>query len=100
MATLASLSSAPSSRFAAPRAANAVARLVEGAHAIWKAMRNRREIYRLGEMTDAELADIGLTRTDLYVAVSGPLSADPTTTLGTIAHSRIHLIEEGARRVA
>lgn len=100
MATLASLSSASSSRFAAPRAANAVVRLVQGVHAMWKAMRNRRQIYRLGEMSDFELADIGLTRTDLYVAVTGPLGIDPTTTLGTIAYSRIHSVEEGARRVA
>jgi len=47
---------------------------------------NRRAFYRLGEMSDTELHDIGLTRGDLSVAVS--LANDPTSALGAIANSR------------
>lgn len=63
----------------------------------WKAWRNRREFYRLGEMSDTELADIGLTRTDLTVVVGLPFGSDPTAHLGAIASSRIRSIEDGAR---
>ena len=44
------------------RGINAVSQLVRS----WK---NRRAFYRLGDMSDAELADIGLTRGDLHVAL-------------------------------
>ena len=57
-------------------------RLVE----IYKNWRNRRAFYRLGELSDAELQDIGLTRGDLSVAVS--LGRDPTCHLGAIANAR------------
>ena len=67
---------------------------------VWKAWRNRREFYRLGEMSDAELSDIGLTRTDLHAVVGLPLGDDPTAHLGAIAHSRVRSIEDGAREVA
>jgi hypothetical protein len=46
-------------------------------------------------MTDVELADIGLTRTDLHVAVRSPLGVDPTIRLGSLAAGR----EDAARRV-
>jgi uncharacterized protein YjiS (DUF1127 family) len=65
------------------------------AFAFARALKNRREIYRLGVMTDIELADIGLTRTDLHVAVRAPLGVDPTARLGSIASAR----EAAARRV-
>jgi uncharacterized protein YjiS (DUF1127 family) len=60
-----------------------------------RALKNRREIYRLGAMTDVELADIGLTRSDLHVAVRSPLGVDPTARLGSIASAR----EAAARQV-
>lgn len=84
------------------RAAQPAALHLRAARAVgqaWKAWRNRREFYRLGEMSDAELADIGLTRTDLSVVVALPFGADPTAHLGAIAHSRIRTIEDGAREV-
>jgi uncharacterized protein YjiS (DUF1127 family) len=65
--------------------------LVQGVNAVAKAFRawrNRRQLYRLGELTDAELKDIGLTRSDLYVARAEPLGADPTLYLRAMAASR------------
>lgn len=53
-----------------------------------KAMRNRRAFYRLGEMDDTMLADIGLTRADLHIAGALPFDHDPTIGLGTIAAAR------------
>jgi uncharacterized protein YjiS (DUF1127 family) len=64
-----------------------------------RALRNRREIYRLGMMTDTELADIGLTRSDLHVAVRSPFGIDPTATLGAIATARARNAEYAARSI-
>lgn len=86
---------APSSRIA--RAATRLLRVVADA---WRAMKNRRAFYKLGELSDAELADIGLTRTDLHVAFDGPLGSDPTVRLRVIVHERIDAVEEYARRVS
>lgn len=86
---------APSSRIA--RAATRLLRVVADA---WRAMKNRRAFYRLGELSDAELADIGLTRTDLHVAFDGPLGSDPTMRLRVIADERFNAVEDCARRVS
>lgn len=78
----------------AVRVINAVANLL---HA-WK---NRREVYRLGAMTDWELADIGLTRGDLHVAWREPFGVDPTTTLGTLAEVRaVQAMRDATERAA
>ena len=53
-----------------------------------RAWKNRRAFYRLGEMSDSQLADIGLTRADLNVVVGLPFSADPTAHLGSMAEAR------------
>lgn len=66
----------------------AAKRVVVAIHAFLRAWKNRREIYRLGEMSDAALADIGLTRSDLNVVIALPLTDDPTTHLGTLAEAR------------
>lgn len=65
-----------------------------------QAWKNRRAFYRLGEMTDTELADIGLTRADLHVAVDLPFTGDPTVRLRSIRQVRSENIETMARRVA
>lgn len=65
--------------------------VVQGLNAVaktFRAWRNRRQLYRLGELTDVELKDIGLTRTDLFVARAEPLGADPTLYLHALAASR------------
>lgn len=54
----------------------------------FKAYRNRRAIYHLGDMSDTELADIGLRRADLHVAYRSPFGIDPTERLGIIAEAR------------
>lgn len=65
-----------------------------------RSVRNRREIYRLGMMSDTELADIGLRRTDLHVALRSPFGVDPTVSLGSIATARERWDgEDAARRV-
>ena len=65
-----------------------MARLVQVAFDLFMAFKNRREFYRLGEMSDAELADIGLTRADLHVAYGHPLGTDPTSALSVIVRRR------------
>ena len=82
------------------RAARTVGRLMRGVAGLYRAYKNRRAFYRLGEKSDAELADIGLTRSDLHVAFSVPLSVDPTVRLRVLADERIEAIEDCARRVS
>ncbi|MCM5559123.1 DUF1127 domain-containing protein [Pleomorphomonas sp. JP5] len=50
-----------------------------------KIMVNRWMAKQLCDFTDHELADIGLTRYDLRVALDGPLHADPSLRLAAIA---------------
>lgn len=79
-------------------AARITAAVVNAVSTWLRAMRNRRAVYRLGELSDWELADIGLTRADLNVVWRAPLGIDPTEELGSIAAARI-LKEDAARRV-
>lgn len=82
---------------ATPAAATRAFNRVIGFFQAWQ---NRRTFYRLGEMSDAELADIGLTRADLAVAIDLPFGSDPTVKLRSIASERVASIEELARKVA
>jgi uncharacterized protein YjiS (DUF1127 family) len=74
-------------------------RVLNAASAFFRAWRNRREFYRLGDMSDAELSDIGLTRADLHVAIGQPFGIDPTARLGAIVRARADGVEDMARRV-
>jgi uncharacterized protein YjiS (DUF1127 family) len=78
----------------------AATRVANGVTNFYRAWKNRRAFYRLGEMTDAELADIGLTRADLHVAIDVPFGSDPTVRLRSIAVERAETIEDLARKVA
>jgi uncharacterized protein YjiS (DUF1127 family) len=78
----------------------AVTRVANAVSTFFRAWRNRREFYRLGDMSDAELADIGLTRADLHVVVGSPFGIDPTVRLGAIVQARTESIEDMARRVS
>lgn len=69
----------------------AVLRAVKWIASAYNSWQNRRAFYRLGELSDTELHDIGLTRGDLSVAVT--LGSDPTRTLRAIAHSRRESME-------
>jgi len=80
-----------------PAVATRVVNVLANSYRAWK---NRRAFYRLGEMSDAELADIGLTRADLFVAVDLPFGSDPTVKLRSIAGLRAASVEELARKVA
>ncbi len=61
-------------------------RVVTALKSFVRAWKNRRAFYRLGELSDAQLADIGLTRTDLKVAIE--LGTDPTSHLGLMVDAR------------
>lgn len=63
-------------------------RAFDGAASLFRMWQNRRAFYRLGELTDVELADIGLTRADLHVAIDVPFGSDPTVRLRTLASQR------------
>ena len=65
--------------------AKAAVATVDKAANLFRAWQNRREMYRLGVMSDVELADIGLTRGDLYEVRDTPIHADPTARLGALA---------------
>ena len=82
------------------RPARSIWRIADAVVNILRALKNRREFYRLGEMSDAELADIGLVRADLHLAVDLPLTRDPTAHLGHMAEARRREIEAMARRVS
>ncbi len=85
---------------AARPATNPVSRIVGAVSNFLRAWKNRREFYHLGQMSDAELADIGLTRSDLSVVVDLPLGSDPTAHLGALAEARLREVEVMARQVA
>ncbi|MBN9243659.1 MAG: DUF1127 domain-containing protein [Mesorhizobium sp.] len=89
---------AETSRVAARPAATT--RALEALSNLYRAWKNRRAFYRLGELSDTELADIGLTRADLSVAIDMPLGTDPTRRLRAIAAERNETIEDAARRAA
>jgi uncharacterized protein YjiS (DUF1127 family) len=74
-------------------------RVAQAASRFLRAWRNRREIYRLGEMSEFELADIGLTRADLHVALRAPAGVDPTSELCFAAEARAMAREQAARRI-
>lgn len=77
-----------------------LAAIVKAVADFLRAWKNRREIYRLGEMSDTQLADIGLTRSDLSVVVDLPFARDPTRHLGALAAARQREVEAMARQVS
>lgn len=75
------------------------ARVIGALSNLYRTWKNRRQFYRLGEMSDAELADIGLVRSDLHFVVDLPFGVDPTTRLNSIVRARTELsVEDMARR--
>ena len=80
------------------RTVAAVTRVVNGFSSLFRALKNRREANRLGHLSDHELADIGLMRTDIVVAMRSPIAVDPTQRLADFARER-YAAEDGARRV-
>jgi uncharacterized protein YjiS (DUF1127 family) len=72
-----------------PLALNLVSIVTAKVASLFRTIRNRREMYHLGQMSDVELADIGLRRGDLFEVSEIPLTIDPTGRLGAIAASRV-----------
>ena len=72
-----------------PLALNLVSIVTAKVAGLLRAFRNRRELYHLGQMSDVELADIGLRRGDLFEVAEAPLAIDPTGRLGAIAARRV-----------
>lgn len=81
-------------------AESSLARVVNAGAKFLRAWKNRREFYHLGQMSDTELADIGLTRSDLTVAIDLPYGSDPTAHLGALAEARLREVEAMARQVS
>jgi uncharacterized protein YjiS (DUF1127 family) len=79
-----------------PLALNLVSIVTAKVANLFRAVRNRREMYHLGQMSDVELADIGLRRGDLFAVAEAPLTIDPTGHLGAIAAAR-HINEHTGR---
>lgn len=75
-----------------------VVRLTDGLLMFIRSVRNRRQLSHLLRLTDHELADIGLTRTDVEVVTRARLGVDPTARLDHFARER-NRVEMNARRV-
>jgi uncharacterized protein YjiS (DUF1127 family) len=73
------------------------ARVTRGGASFIRIWRNRQAFGRLADLSDKELADIGLIRADLMTADNG--HGDPTARLSMIVHQRLSA-EDAARRVA
>ena len=58
-----------------------IARFAHGLYEIAIAIEHRQELVRLPDHDDRMLADIGLSRSDLYEARSTPFWVDPTAIL-------------------
>ena len=78
----------------------AAQRALDALSSLYRTWKNRRAFIRLTELSDAELADIGLARADLDAAVGVPLGGDPTERLGLLAADRRAGIGAAARRAA
>jgi uncharacterized protein YjiS (DUF1127 family) len=55
--------------------------IVEALRALRASLRTRSEVSALAEMTDHQLADIGLTHDDVRTALAAPLASDPAASL-------------------
>ncbi|MBD8892916.1 DUF1127 domain-containing protein [Roseibium litorale] len=55
---------------------------------VFKLLKNRRQVNRLSHLTDEQLMDIGLTRSEVRSALRQPLSSDPSVVLSQAASIR------------
>ncbi|MFM9860233.1 DUF1127 domain-containing protein [Pseudoxanthobacter sp. M-2] len=62
--------------------------LLAGAGRLWRIRSNRRATLDLLDLDDDRLADIGLTRADVHVALFDPRTPDPTGMLDASAAER------------
>ena len=61
-----------------PLALNLVSIVTAKVAGFLRSIRNRHEMYQLGQMSDVDLADIGQRRGDLFAVSENPLGVDPT----------------------
>lgn len=80
------------------RAVTTQERVANGLRAVLRAFLNRRHMTQLANLSDHELADIGLRRSDVSLAMISPLNVDPTAQLSALAGER-RRIENAARHV-
>ena len=80
-----------------PAVATRLANTVANFYRVWK---NRHAFDHLDEMTDAQLADIGLTRGDLRIAANAPFGSDPTAMLRSLSDRRAGTVRIAARKAA
>ncbi|WP_265515517.1 DUF1127 domain-containing protein [Nitratireductor luteus] len=83
--TVAHHSATPITAAARPGFAARVARAAAGLLTLWK---SRRAMRHLNDLSDWELADLGLVREDIARAYEIPLLDDPTLRLQQIARKR------------
>lgn len=62
---------------------------------VFKLLGNRRQVKHLTSLTDEQLQDIGLTRSDVRSALRLPLSSDPSVVLSRTARARITAQKNG-----
>ena len=65
-----------------------IAVVVATATRFWRLNRNRRAITQLAAMDRTALADLGLTHSDVALALALPLSRDPSAYLAEQLHER------------
>jgi uncharacterized protein YjiS (DUF1127 family) len=64
---------------------------------VWRVLRNRREVSRLGDLTDTQLMDIGLTRHELESALTtSTFFEDPSSHLTKSARRRTRFSSFGS----
>jgi uncharacterized protein YjiS (DUF1127 family) len=73
---------------AAPRLTAIALRVAGFVRGFARTLVNRRHARELMELSDRQLADIGLTRTDLAAVRRLPIGQDPTASLADMAHRR------------
>lgn len=74
-------------------------RVIGGIVALLRVWKNREAFNRLGEMSETELADIGLAPADLQAAIDRSFASDPTAKLRSLANQRAVQAAELARTV-
>ena len=62
-------------------------RLTRGLHNLWKSLRNRMAARALIDLSDRELADIGLSRGDVHAGFRSATAIDPTIEIACRARS-------------
>lgn len=67
--------------------------IADALHAVWRAaarilrtLRHRRQVRELLEFDDRMLADLGISRHDLYRALDLPVLSDPSRLLADVRH--------------